>query len=75
MNRNNTPWQAAEQAELEWRDDNTPYSTVFEDIYFSREDGPAESRHVFLAGNHFSHAGATMIETCLLSPRPGLAPG
>ncbi len=52
MNRNNTPWQAAEQAELEWRDDNTPYSTVFEDIYFSREDGPAESRHVFLAGNH-----------------------
>ena len=26
-------------------------STTFDDIYFSRQDGPAETRHVFLQGN------------------------
>ena len=51
MNRDNTPWQPASKAKLAWQDDNTPYSTIFDDIYFSRENGPAESRHVFLSGN------------------------
>ncbi|MDE0713915.1 MAG: bifunctional tRNA (5-methylaminomethyl-2-thiouridine)(34)-methyltransferase MnmD/FAD-dependent 5-carboxymethylaminomethyl-2-thiouridine(34) oxidoreductase MnmC, partial [Gammaproteobacteria bacterium] len=31
--------------------DNTPYSPQYRDVYFSREDGLAEARHVFLAGN------------------------
>ncbi|MES2729042.1 MAG: tRNA (5-methylaminomethyl-2-thiouridine)(34)-methyltransferase MnmD [Pseudomonadota bacterium] len=30
---------------------HAPRSTVFDDIYFSREDGLAETRHVFLQGN------------------------
>ncbi|WP_457647251.1 tRNA (5-methylaminomethyl-2-thiouridine)(34)-methyltransferase MnmD [Profundibacter sp.] len=38
-------------AELEWRDDTLPVSTRFDDPYFSLENGLAETRHVFLAGN------------------------
>jgi len=38
-------------AEIEWRDDRIPVSTRFDDPYFSLENGLAETRHVFLAGN------------------------
>ena len=51
MNRENTPWQAASTARVEWLDDNTPSAPDYADIYYSREDGQAESRHVFLGGN------------------------
>ncbi len=37
-------------AELEWRD-GTPIATRFDDPYFSLQDGPAETAHVFLNGN------------------------
>lgn len=37
---------------LEWREGGTPVSTAFDDVYFSREDGLAESRYVFLEGNN-----------------------
>lgn len=39
-----------QQAELEWRD-GVPVSTRFADPYYSLENGLAETRHVFLAGN------------------------
>ncbi|MCY4275098.1 MAG: bifunctional tRNA (5-methylaminomethyl-2-thiouridine)(34)-methyltransferase MnmD/FAD-dependent 5-carboxymethylaminomethyl-2-thiouridine(34) oxidoreductase MnmC [Gammaproteobacteria bacterium] len=32
--------------------DQTPYSSIYQDIYFSRENGLKESRHVFLRGNN-----------------------
>ncbi len=38
-------------AELTWRDGTLPVSTRFDDPYFSLENGLAETRHVFLAGN------------------------
>ncbi|QYX56158.1 tRNA (5-methylaminomethyl-2-thiouridine)(34)-methyltransferase MnmD [Roseovarius sp. SCSIO 43702] len=38
-------------AGLEWRDGGVPVSTRFDDPYFSLENGLAETRHVFLAGN------------------------
>ncbi len=41
---------AHQSAELEWRAE-VPVSTRFDDPYFSLEDGLAETRHVFLAGN------------------------
>lgn len=41
---------AGQQAELEWRD-GVPVSTRFADPYYSLDDGLAETRHVFLAGN------------------------
>lgn len=37
--------------DLDWRAGNVPVSTRFDDPYFSRDDGAAEARHVFLAGN------------------------
>jgi hypothetical protein len=41
---------AGQQAELEWRD-GVPVSTRFADPYYSLENGLAETRYVFLAGN------------------------
>jgi tRNA U34 5-methylaminomethyl-2-thiouridine-forming methyltransferase MnmC len=40
-----------QQARIIWRDGEVPVSTRFDDPYFSLDDGLAESRHVFLAGN------------------------
>jgi tRNA U34 5-methylaminomethyl-2-thiouridine-forming methyltransferase MnmC len=38
-------------AEVSWNAQNVPVSTRFDDPYFSLEDGLAETRHTFLAGN------------------------
>lgn len=40
-----------EKAGLAWRDGVVPVSMRFDDPYFSLNDGLAETRHVFLAGN------------------------
>lgn len=42
---------AHQQARLSWRDGQVPVSVTFDDPYFSVQDGLAETRHVFLAGN------------------------
>ena len=36
---------------IDWREGRVPVSRRFDDPYFSLEDGLAETRHVFLAGN------------------------
>jgi tRNA 5-methylaminomethyl-2-thiouridine biosynthesis bifunctional protein len=51
MNRENTPWQAASTAKVEWLGDDTPSALNYSDFYYSSEDGLAESRHVFLASS------------------------
>ncbi|MGL4315590.1 MAG: bifunctional tRNA (5-methylaminomethyl-2-thiouridine)(34)-methyltransferase MnmD/FAD-dependent 5-carboxymethylaminomethyl-2-thiouridine(34) oxidoreductase MnmC [Pseudomonas sp.] len=38
-------------AQLDWDDQGQPHSRQFDDVYFSREDGLGETRHVFLDGN------------------------
>ncbi|MGK2741582.1 bifunctional tRNA (5-methylaminomethyl-2-thiouridine)(34)-methyltransferase MnmD/FAD-dependent 5-carboxymethylaminomethyl-2-thiouridine(34) oxidoreductase MnmC [Tepidicaulis sp. LMO-SS28] len=43
---------------LAWREDGSPESTDFGDLYFSAEDGPAETAHVFLKGNGLPEAWA-----------------
>ncbi|NBB51977.1 tRNA (5-methylaminomethyl-2-thiouridine)(34)-methyltransferase MnmD [Rhizobium sp. CRIBSB] len=43
---------------LIWSDDGSPRSGRFGDVYFSKEDGLAESRAVFLAGCGLPHAWA-----------------
>ncbi|QTP53733.1 bifunctional tRNA (5-methylaminomethyl-2-thiouridine)(34)-methyltransferase MnmD/FAD-dependent 5-carboxymethylaminomethyl-2-thiouridine(34) oxidoreductase MnmC [Billgrantia sulfidoxydans] len=49
------PLAGLEPARLDWLSDDTgehaPHSTQFDDVYFSRHDGRAETEHVFLAGN------------------------
>lgn len=42
-------------ANIEWRD-GFPWSTDFEDVYFSSAGGLQESRHVFLRGNDLPQA-------------------
>jgi len=37
-------------ARLDFREE-TPYSAAFGDVYHSTGGGPAQARHVFLAGN------------------------
>jgi len=41
-------------ASLGWAGDDTPYSDQFHDVYFSRDDGLAESEHVFLQQNRLA---------------------
>jgi tRNA 5-methylaminomethyl-2-thiouridine biosynthesis bifunctional protein len=38
-------------ARLSWQDDGAPYSADYDDVYFSRQGGLAETHHVFLAAN------------------------
>ena len=51
MRRANTPWQPLAGPSLRWQGDATPLSATFDDFYYSSENGLAEGRHVFLAGN------------------------
>lgn len=43
--------QPDQTAPIEWREGDVPLSTRFGDPYFSLQNGLAETRHVFLAGN------------------------
>ncbi|QOR37606.1 bifunctional tRNA (5-methylaminomethyl-2-thiouridine)(34)-methyltransferase MnmD/FAD-dependent 5-carboxymethylaminomethyl-2-thiouridine(34) oxidoreductase MnmC [Billgrantia diversa] len=49
------PLAGLESARLDWRGDDTgesaPLSTQFDDVYFSRHDGRAETEHVFMQAN------------------------
>lgn len=40
-----------EYADILWQEDGTPLSTNFDDVYFSKIDGPAETEYVFLQAN------------------------
>ncbi len=42
---------AHQQADIEWRDGQTPVSTQFDDPYYSLAGGLAETQYVFLRGN------------------------
>ncbi len=50
------PLTALETAHLDWPKDDTdseaPHSSAFDDVYFSRQDGRAETEHVFIDANH-----------------------
>ena len=53
--KSSTPLSTIQTAKLHWQlDDNgvtVPLSSEFDDVYFSKTDGLAESRHVFIDGN------------------------
>lgn len=71
-----------EQSLLDWKDGVIPVSRQFDDPYFSLNDGLAETRHVFLAGNglperlqegfHIAElgfgTGLNLLALCLLQP-------
>src|SRR5262245_61819672 len=47
----NSPWRPVQSAALHWSDSGAPVSATFADVYYSKDDGVEESRHVFLSGN------------------------
>jgi len=51
MDPQQAPWRPLATAVLDWEPGGAPRSRRYGDIYFSPQDGPAESRHVFLDGN------------------------
>jgi len=50
----NTITDTITNAQLQWDEDGQPVSRVFGDVYFSRANGLAETRHVFLHHNQLS---------------------
>ena len=46
-------------AKIDWQD-NTPVASDYDDPYFSRQDGMAESRYVFLEGNRLNERFAAL---------------
>ena len=53
MTENESPWQLP-PADLQWSEDDEPFSNAFGDIYFSRGDGLAETEYVFLTQNRLA---------------------
>ena len=49
-----------ESADLTWMDGDQPFSTRFADVYFSRESGLDETRHVFLLHNQLADRWAAL---------------
>ncbi|SDT95761.1 bifunctional tRNA (5-methylaminomethyl-2-thiouridine)(34)-methyltransferase MnmD/FAD-dependent 5-carboxymethylaminomethyl-2-thiouridine(34) oxidoreductase MnmC [Halopseudomonas salegens] len=48
----------ANSANIDWTRDGHPFSRQFDDVYFSRESGVEETRHVFLQCNRLSERWA-----------------
>ncbi len=58
--------KAIQTAKLDWNEQGTPVSREFDDVYFSNQNGLAETRYVFLEGNRLperwgSHPKASFI--------------
>lgn len=49
-------------ADLQWQESGAPFSAQFQDIYFSRQGGVAETEHVFLAPNRLRERWASLEE-------------
>ena len=61
------------QPELVWLDNLTPKSTQFDDTYYSRQNGLAETRHVFIDGNDLPRRWAD--DTCPVIGELGFGTG
>lgn len=59
-------------ATLVHRDDGTPWSPAFKDVYHSADGGPAQARAVFLAGNRLPQRWAGQRVFCLLETGFGI---
>ena len=51
-----------QQAKLDWRNENTPVSTDYGDVYFSITDGAAESNYVFVQQNQLAQRFAELYQ-------------
>lgn len=62
------------QASLEWHE-GQPYSPQFGDVYFSRESGLEETRHVFLRHNQLVERWQTLKQSCFTIAETGFGTG
>ena len=63
-------------ADLIWADDGQPFSTEFADVYFSRDSGLEESRHVFLQHNALPERWAQLdAQACFCIAETGFGTG
>ncbi|PCJ28626.1 MAG: bifunctional tRNA (5-methylaminomethyl-2-thiouridine)(34)-methyltransferase MnmD/FAD-dependent 5-carboxymethylaminomethyl-2-thiouridine(34) oxidoreductase MnmC [SAR86 cluster bacterium] len=53
-----------ENAQIQWLDSGLPYSSLFDDVYYSKDDEQAESLHVFLNANRLSQRWAETADSC-----------
>lgn len=51
---------AIHHAQLDWTEQGQPLSRQFDDVYFAREDGLGETRHVFLANTQLAERCAAL---------------
>ena len=51
--------------EPDWLEDGTPYSGAYGDVYYTRGEGAAEARHVFLEGNGLAARWRTLPDEAL----------
>lgn len=63
MSEYHSPWQLP-AADLQWSEHDEPFSNAFDDIYFSRGDGLAETEYVFLTQNFLEERWRSLDAQC-----------
>ncbi|WP_455816592.1 bifunctional tRNA (5-methylaminomethyl-2-thiouridine)(34)-methyltransferase MnmD/FAD-dependent 5-carboxymethylaminomethyl-2-thiouridine(34) oxidoreductase MnmC [Pseudomonas cerasi] len=64
-----------EHAQLRWNDQGTPVSRVFDDVYFSNQNGLKETGYVFLDGNRLPERFATHPRDLFIVAETGFGTG
>lgn len=64
-----------EQGEIYFNQENTPISAQFDDVYFSNQDGLAESHYVFLEGNQLWQRWQNFTESHFVIAETGFGTG
>ncbi|WP_040890033.1 bifunctional tRNA (5-methylaminomethyl-2-thiouridine)(34)-methyltransferase MnmD/FAD-dependent 5-carboxymethylaminomethyl-2-thiouridine(34) oxidoreductase MnmC [Vibrio ezurae] len=62
-------------AQLDWNDSGTPVSEQFDDVYFSNNDGLAETRYVFLTQNQLPVRWPTFNQSRFVIAETGFGTG
>ena len=61
--------------ELTWGDDGAPHSNQFDDVYFDKESGLEETRHVFLKNNHLAERWQALPKNAFVIAETGFGTG
>lgn len=63
-------------AQIDWDDQGRPHSRQYDDVYFSKNEGVAETEHVFLEQNRLRERFANLASgTCLVIGETGFGTG
>ena len=60
---------------LSWGEDGAPHSNQFDDVYFDKESGLEETRHVFLKNNQLSERWASLRNKAFVIAETGFGTG